>query len=92
MPTRRDLARLNRHALLLKLASLGVLLFGLIGFILYFRPSLAGVASESLGDYQTQTVWGRDPSCGGNWFLRYPCLKNFFHNWLITNDLKSTKA
>jgi hypothetical protein len=35
---------------------------------------------------------GRDPSCGGNWFLRYPCLKNFFHNWLITNDLKSTKA
>jgi len=57
MPTRRDLARLNRHALLLKLASLGVLLFGLIGFILYFRPSLAGVASESLGDYQTQTVW-----------------------------------
>jgi hypothetical protein len=41
---------------------------------------------------QRLVLVGRDPSCGGNWFLRYPCLKNFFHNWLITNDLKSTKA
>jgi hypothetical protein len=57
MPKPEDLARLNRHALFSKLASLGVLLFGLIGFILYFRPSLVGVASGSLGDYQKQTVW-----------------------------------
>jgi predicted RNA binding protein YcfA (HicA-like mRNA interferase family) len=24
--------------------------------------------------------------------FRYPCLKNFFHNCLITNDLKAAKA
>jgi hypothetical protein len=29
---------------------------------------------------------------GGNSYFRYPCLKNFFHNCLITNDLKATKA
>src|SRR5918996_256812 len=32
------------------------------------------------------------PECGGNSFLRYPCLKNFIHNCLITNDLEITKA
>ena len=57
MPKPEDLARLNRHVLFSKLASLGVLLFGLICFILYFRPSLAGVPAESLGDYQNVTVW-----------------------------------
>lgn len=41
-----DLARLNRHVLFSKLASLGVILFGLIWFILYFRPSLAGVPAK----------------------------------------------
>src|SRR5215813_8873120 len=35
---------------------------------------------------------GRGPRRGGNSYLRYPCLKNFFHNCLITNDLKATKA
>jgi hypothetical protein len=57
MPKPGDLARLRRHVLLSKLASLGVLLFGLISFILYFRPSLAGVPSESWADYQQDTVW-----------------------------------
>jgi hypothetical protein len=46
MPKPEDLAQLNRHVLLTKLASLGVLLFGLIGFILYFGPPLVGVPSE----------------------------------------------
>jgi hypothetical protein len=32
------------------------------------------------------------PGCGGKSILRYPSLKVFFHNCLITNDLKSTKA
>jgi len=32
------------------------------------------------------------PGCGGNSILRYPSLKFFFHNCLITNDLKSAKA
>jgi hypothetical protein len=32
------------------------------------------------------------PRLCGNSFLRYPCLKNFFHNCLITNDLKAAKA
>ena len=27
------------------------------------------------------------PDLCGNSFLRYPCLKNFFHNCLITHDL-----
>jgi hypothetical protein len=57
MPKPDDLARLNHHVLFSKLASLGVLLFGLIGFILYFRPSLAGVRAESLRDYQNVTIW-----------------------------------
>src|SRR5262249_36519118 len=35
---------------------------------------------------------GRGPRRSGNSYLRYPCLKNFFHNCLITNDLKATKA
>jgi hypothetical protein len=35
---------------------------------------------------------GSVPRRGGNSFLRYPCLKNFFHNCFITNDLKATKA
>jgi hypothetical protein len=52
-----DLARLNHHVLVSKLASLGVLLFGLICFFLYFRPSLAGVPPESLRDYQNVTIW-----------------------------------
>ncbi|MGH7827687.1 MAG: ISAzo13-like element transposase-related protein [Candidatus Binatia bacterium] len=34
----------------------------------------------------------RVPRCGGNSILRYPCLKYFFHNCLITNDLQSAKA
>src|SRR5262245_65970155 len=37
-------------------------------------------------------IFGRGPRRGGNSYLRYPCLKNFFHNCLITNDLKATKA
>src|SRR5262249_10620329 len=37
-------------------------------------------------------IGGRGPRRGGNSYLRYPCLKNFFHNCLITNDLKATKA
>jgi hypothetical protein len=57
MPKPKDLAQLNRHVLLSKLASLGVLLFGLIGFILYIKPSLIGVASESRGEYQGEVVW-----------------------------------
>ena len=57
MPKPEDLARLNRHVLFSKLASLGVLVFGLICFILYFRPSLAGVPAESLRNYQNVTVW-----------------------------------
>jgi len=32
------------------------------------------------------------PGCGGNSILRYPSLEFFFHNCLITNDLKSAKA
>lgn len=32
------------------------------------------------------------PGCGGKSILRYPSLKFFFHNCLITNDLKSAKA
>jgi PAS domain S-box-containing protein len=32
------------------------------------------------------------PCCGGNSILRYPSLKYFFHNCLITNDLDSAKA
>src|SRR5262245_7132943 len=57
MPKPGDLARLRRHVLLSKLASLGVLLFGLISFMLYLRPLLAGVASESWVGYQRNTVW-----------------------------------
>jgi hypothetical protein len=57
MPKPEDMARLNRHVLFSKLASLGVLLFSLICFILYFRPSLAGVPAESLRDYQNVTIW-----------------------------------
>lgn len=57
MPNPGDLARLRRHVLFSKLASLGVLLFGLISFILYFRPSLVGVASEYVGDYEKETIW-----------------------------------
>jgi hypothetical protein len=44
--------------------------------------------------------FGRDVrGCGGFFpgrveirIFRYPCLKNFFHNCLITNDLKATKG
>lgn len=57
MPKPEDLARLNRHVLFSKLASLGVLLFGVICFMLYFRPSLAGVPAQSLADYQNVTIW-----------------------------------
>jgi hypothetical protein len=52
-----DLTRLNRHVLLARFASLGVLLFGLIGVILYFRPSLVGVASNGVSDYEGNTAW-----------------------------------
>jgi hypothetical protein len=57
MPTVVDLARLNRHVLLSKLASFAVLLFGLIGAIFYFRPSLVGVDSGAMGDYQGNPAW-----------------------------------
>jgi len=32
------------------------------------------------------------PGCGGKSILRYPSLEFFFHNCLITNDLRSAKA
>jgi hypothetical protein len=32
------------------------------------------------------------PGCGGNAILRYASMEFFFHNCLITNDLKSAKA
>ena len=35
---------------------------------------------------------GRGPRGGGNSYFRYPSLKNFFHNCLITNDLNATKG
>jgi hypothetical protein len=75
MPKPEDLARLNRHVLFSKLASLGVLLFGLICFILYFRPSLAGVPAESLRDYQNVTIWlvaGMILTLLGSAFLSFP--------------------
>jgi hypothetical protein len=37
-------------------------------------------------------VVGSGPRRGGNSFPRYPCLKNFFHNCLLTNDLIATKV
>jgi hypothetical protein len=57
MVTPEDLARLNRHVLFTRLASLGVLLVGFIGVVLYFRPSLAGVTSDAVRDYQGNTAW-----------------------------------
>src|SRR5262249_35947653 len=38
------------------------------------------------------TDGGRGPRGGGNSYFRYPSLKNFFHNCLITNDLNATKG
>jgi len=38
---------------------------------------------------ETVRLW---PDLCGNWFLRYPCLKFFFHNCFITNVLYSTKG
>lgn len=32
------------------------------------------------------------PGCGGNSILRYPSLEFFFHNCLITNDLKFSQG
>src|SRR5262249_2576931 len=37
-------------------------------------------------------VEGRGLRGGGNSYFRYPSLKNFFHNCLITNDLNATKG
>jgi hypothetical protein len=56
MPKPGYFTQLNRHALFSRLASLGVLLAGLIGFVLYFEPSLAGMDSETPGVYQGAIV------------------------------------
>ena len=45
-------------------------------------------AHGSLGEYP-DGLW---PDSCRNSFLRYPCLKNFFHNWFITNDLHCIKV
>jgi hypothetical protein len=52
-----DLARLNLQALLTSLASLGVLLMGLICITLYFKPSLFSVTLEAYEDYRGKIVW-----------------------------------
>ena len=44
-----------------------------------------------IGEGYTHVV-GLCPCCGGKSILRYPSLKYFFHNCLITNDVESTKG
>src|SRR5262245_53592769 len=41
---------------------------------------------------KASSLHGRGPRGGGNSYFRYPSLKNFFHNCLITNDLNATKG
>jgi len=43
-------------------------------------------------DTEKKLLKGFWPRLCGNLYFRYPCLKNFFHNCPITNDLKFAKA
>lgn len=57
MPRHEDLKRLNRYALFSRLASLGVLLVGLASVVLFLKPLLLGVDSESHEMYQGEIIW-----------------------------------
>jgi len=57
MPKSEDLARLTRHGWLSTMASLAVLLAGLIGLALYFQPSLAGIDATTRGGYKGEIGW-----------------------------------
>src|SRR6266498_2460770 len=45
---------------------------------------VGGLSEEGKWEAASPGVW--------KFVFRYPCLKNFFHNCLITNDLKAAKA
>jgi hypothetical protein len=57
--------------------------------IFHFNPDVICISQGST--YESLLFRAASP---GVWkfVFRYPCLKNFFHNCLITNDLKAAKA
>src|SRR5215467_9692374 len=63
-----------------------------VGFTMSIALHAATQARRLLTLSVVRSFVGRGPRRGGNSYLRYPCLKNFFHNCLITNDLKATKG
>jgi len=56
------------------------------------NPDLGEAVERGVTPLMGPNPRGCVPGCGGNSILRSPCLKYFFHNWLITNDLKTAKA
>src|SRR5262245_28428584 len=53
---------------------------------------LAQRGEVSRAFFISRSEGGRGPRRGRNSYFRYPSLKNFFHNCLITNDLNATKG
>src|SRR5215510_11054115 len=58
----------------------------------HLNPCGSGDLKDALSLRSMNCLKGRCPRRGVNSYLRYPCLKNFFHNCLITNDLNATKG
>jgi hypothetical protein len=57
MNQKRELNRLNRHAFAVGLASLVVVLIGIVAFLLFLDPTLIGIAPGPAAGYQGNLIW-----------------------------------
>jgi len=57
MNQKNELRRLNRHSFRVGLASLAVVLFGIISLLLYINPTSIGVPPGNAGEYQGNLIW-----------------------------------
>jgi len=57
MSKEKCINRLRRYSLLSQLASVFVVIVGIVCIILFIQPTLVGVEPESTGTYQGQLIW-----------------------------------
>ena len=57
MDQKREFSRLNIPSFRVGLASLAVILFGLVSLLLYVKPTVLGVAPKNAVEYQDRLVW-----------------------------------
>jgi hypothetical protein len=57
MDQKREFGRLDLHSLRVGLASLAVILFGVVSLLLYLNPTIIGVSPKNAVEYQGNFIW-----------------------------------